>query len=108
MAAGVAQDGLGNLNTAAAQRVVRVINEGAVRKRTTRIINNFIADHANQITSDEPDFTKRLRNGSQDSGGSPISFAGEGDFSNHRMAFATSLRRILNSGRQAKTAKQAH
>jgi outer membrane autotransporter protein len=58
--AGVAQDVAGNSNTAAEAVSTEYIDENFVRERTKRIINNFVARRADQITLNDPNLAGRL------------------------------------------------
>ena len=105
VAAGVAEDDPGNPNTAAEQVTVNFIDENYVRQRTQRIISNFMTRRGDAIVSNQPDFTERLNQGGGGAGGSGASFSGEGGYSNNRMAFASSLRQVLNANKAKKSAQ---
>ena len=60
VAANVAQDAANNGNTAAETVSTEFIDEVFVRNRTGRIINNFMARRADQITLNGPDLARRL------------------------------------------------
>ena len=97
VAAAVAIDGAGNNNTAADQITIDYIDENYVRQRTQRIISNFMTRRGDAITSNQPDYTERLNQGSASGAGvcTGTSFSGEGSYANNRMNFATSLRQML-------------
>ena len=76
------------------------IDDNAVRTRTSRIITNFMAQRADQLTAAEPDLAARL-------GGFGGGFAaGDGSLKDHRFAFATSLRQLLNANAARRRARQ--
>ena len=84
IAENVAQDAAGNGNLAADPVSTNFIDGDVVRDRTTRIINNFVARRADQITINDPDLARRLLpnntsarvNGSADDQRANVNFRG--------------------------------
>ncbi|MEO1305242.1 MAG: Ig-like domain-containing protein, partial [Pseudomonadota bacterium] len=85
-------DGFGNANLASNE--LELDYGSALVDRTSRIVNNFMVRRADQITSNDPDLSRRLdrlSGGSEQAG----SFSGQGDFSrNNQFNFATSLSQV--------------
>lgn len=101
--AGVAVDSAGNLNAAAAPVTSEYIGAEHMRVRTQRIISNFIAQRADQITASDPDLVQRLmNNGNAGAGGQPLDFSANNSSGTIQMAFATSLRQMASSGDNVK------
>ncbi len=71
-------------------------------ERTMRVIHNFMATRANQITSNDPDLADRLLRHGAATSGSPVTVSGGGTDGNGSFAFATSLRQIAQSNAAAK------
>ncbi|MGI9477130.1 MAG: autotransporter domain-containing protein [Hyphomicrobiaceae bacterium] len=65
--------------------------DGTVKRRTKRIIANFLRRRADQLASNEPDLTGRLGSGPGGAG----TMTGDGSLTTNRFAFATSLRQML-------------
>lgn len=95
--AGVAQDGATNPNTAAVQVTVIFVTEALVQTRTRSIIHNFMANRGDQITANDYDFSRRANRGNGGGSGGPVNFSGEGDLSEQKMTFGTSLRQVLGA-----------
>lgn len=99
VAVGAAHDDEGNPSKAA-QAVVRFIDEKFIQTRTSAIINNFMADRADQIVGNEPDLHTRL-DGFVPGGllsaytTSGISLQGEYTPGNADLSVATSLSQLM-------------
>ncbi len=100
--ADIAEDGAGNLNTAADQVTVSYIDNNHVRERTSHIISNFTTRRGNAIVSNQTDLTERLNQAGSGSSGTGASFTGEGSYANNRLDFATNLRQILAANKANK------
>jgi len=61
VAAAAAQDDAGNDSLAAEPVSTIFIDETRIRNRTARIINNFLARRADQLTANDPDLSRRLQ-----------------------------------------------
>ena len=100
--ANVAVDGANNGNTAALQVSVNIIAEDAVRTRTSAIINNYLANRADQITASDPNLAGRLGGaipGDMTAGFAPFGIGIGANITNGQSnyALATSLKQIRKS-----------
>lgn len=76
-------------------------DEGALRKQTQRVISNFLARRADQITMSAPDLVDRLRRpASGTDSNSPLDVTANGTGSNGQAAFSTSMSQLANSARE--------
>jgi trimeric autotransporter adhesin len=76
-----------------------------VRDRTTRVIKNFMVRRGEQITSSEPDLSRRLtRDPASASQNGGVQFAGNGDDQASTMTVAASLYGIFEAQKQRKVA----
>ena len=103
--AGAVLDNFGVLNEVAARLTIPLIDKTQVRQRTSRIISNFMTRRGDAIVSNQPDLAERLNPGGNGTGGLGASFSGEGSYSNNRMAFATSLRKVMSANKTNKAAE---
>jgi len=72
--------------------------------RTSRIIKNFMSKRAKLISSNEPDFTRRIYRDEALAGSEPIELSGDAAENNARLGFATSLRQAIASRKKTANA----